>query len=76
MGLSPTDSPRAHSAAARYGLSSCRGMSASRSATVSTVAWALDATQATVEQALAAGDETVEVWRAVWRHEGLPGRDR
>jgi len=30
----------------------------------------------TVEQALAAGVETVDVWRAVWRHEGLPPRDR
>lgn len=30
----------------------------------------------TVEQALAAGVETIEVWRAVWRHEGLPARER
>ena len=27
-------------------------------------------------EALAAGWETVEVWRAVWKHEGLPARDR
>lgn len=30
----------------------------------------------TVEQALAAGVEAVDVWRAVWRHEGLPARER
>lgn len=30
----------------------------------------------TVEEALAAGVETVEVWRAVWAHEGLPARER
>ncbi len=30
----------------------------------------------TVKQALAAGVETVDVWRAVWKHEGLPARDR
>ena len=30
----------------------------------------------TVIQALAAGVETVDVWRAVWKHEGLPARER
>lgn len=30
----------------------------------------------TVEQALAAGDETQAVWRAVWQHEGLPATER
>ena len=30
----------------------------------------------TVEEELAAGVETVEVWRAVWAHEGLPARER
>lgn len=30
----------------------------------------------TVEEALRAGVETVDVWRAVWAHEGLPPRER
>ena len=30
----------------------------------------------TVEQALADGVETVEVWRAVWAHEKMPARER
>lgn len=30
----------------------------------------------TVEQAIAAGIETVDIWRAVWAYEGLPDRDR
>lgn len=30
----------------------------------------------TVEQALADGVETVDVWRAVWAHEKLPARER
>jgi hypothetical protein len=43
--------------------------------------WARDTSLAelggrSVEQALAEGIETVDVWRAVWRHEGLPPRDR
>jgi len=29
-----------------------------------------------VDQALAAGVETVDVWRAVWKHEGMSARDR
>ncbi|MEY3407438.1 MAG: hypothetical protein RL038_499 [Actinomycetota bacterium] len=43
--------------------------------------WASDTVLAeldgrTVKAALAEGIETVEVWRAVWKHEGLPARDR
>lgn len=30
----------------------------------------------TVEQALADGVETVDVWRAVWAHERMPARER
>lgn len=30
----------------------------------------------TVEQAIATGIETVDIWRAVWAYEGLPLRDR
>ena len=30
----------------------------------------------TPEQAIADGIETVEVWRAVWRHEQLPAAER
>jgi hypothetical protein len=30
----------------------------------------------TVKQALAAGVETVDVWRAVWRYERMPAADR
>lgn len=30
----------------------------------------------TCVQAIAAGFETVEVWRAVWAHEGLPPSER
>lgn len=30
----------------------------------------------TPEQAIAAGTETVDVWRAVWRHEQLPASQR
>lgn len=30
----------------------------------------------TVEEALSAGVETQDVWRAVWAHEGLPDRER
>ena len=30
----------------------------------------------TVEEALAAGDEALAVWRAVWRHERMPDRLR
>ncbi|MEN9711023.1 MAG: hypothetical protein RL441_1015 [Actinomycetota bacterium] len=30
----------------------------------------------TVEEALAAGVETQDVWRAVWAYEKLPARDR
>lgn len=30
----------------------------------------------TPEQALAQGWETVEIWRAVWRHEQLPASER
>ena len=30
----------------------------------------------TVEAALAAGDETLDVWRAVWRHERMDPRER
>lgn len=30
----------------------------------------------TVEQAIAAGIETVDIWRAVWAHEGMPPRER
>lgn len=30
----------------------------------------------TVEEALKAGIETQEVWRAVWAHEGMPARER
>jgi hypothetical protein len=30
----------------------------------------------TVEEALAAGVETVEVWRAVWAYEKMPARER
>lgn len=43
--------------------------------------WAKDTVLAelagrTVAEALASGVETVEVWRAVWKHEGLPSRER
>lgn len=45
------------------------------------VSWARDTRLveldgATVEEALAAGVETVDVWRAVWAHEGLHPRER
>ena len=30
----------------------------------------------TVEQAIAAGIDTVDIWRAVWAYEGLPPSDR
>lgn len=30
----------------------------------------------TVDEALAAGVDAVRVWRAVWRHEGLPDVER
>jgi hypothetical protein len=30
----------------------------------------------TVLQAIDAGIDTVEIWRAVWAYEGLPPRDR
>lgn len=43
--------------------------------------WARDTVLAelggrTVEAALAQGEDTQLVWRAVWTHEGLPLRDR
>lgn len=43
--------------------------------------WAQDTVLAelngmTVNQALKAGVETVDIWRAVWKHEGLPARER
>jgi hypothetical protein len=43
--------------------------------------WARDTSLAelggrTVEQALGDGIETVDIWRAVWRHEGLSPRER
>ena len=43
--------------------------------------WARDTSLAelggrTVEQALVDGFETVDIWRAVWRHEGLSPRER
>lgn len=30
----------------------------------------------TVEQAIAAGIDTVDIWRAVWAYEGLPASER
>ena len=30
----------------------------------------------TVEEALSAGEETLDVWRAVWEHEGMHPRER
>ncbi len=30
----------------------------------------------TVEEAIAFGVETVDIWRAVWAHEKMPARDR
>ncbi len=43
--------------------------------------WASDTVLAelddlTVKQALAAGVETVDVWRAVWRYERMPASER